>query len=294
MKILNLFAVMLCIGIAVLLLGSCGQGVTGFKEAEPTLRPSPAPTLTHEPGPPLPIVTGSVSLEGGSCCAGATAGQTITLHADLAARSESSRVQEMRVWQTPGCQALPDKELEKVKWEPFAESKAFPFKVPINWVGFYVSAQFRDEHGNFSPVYCDDISVEGMPPVPMVDPASLSQVQCFEEYDVHPGPGEKVNGPEVTFNWPDKNDLPEGVFYRVFAFGEVDDYLAKIADGTTREDSLTVKMAPENKGDIVWYVVLVDEAGTFLDHGRCGSFQASLLTVDPPEGIRGIHFQYQP
>ena len=40
--------------------------------------------------------------------------------------------------------------------------------------------------------------------------------------------------------------------------------------------------------------LLVDATGVMIDHNRCSSFPASLLKVDPPEGIKGIHFQYQP
>jgi hypothetical protein len=36
--------------------------------------------------------------------------------------------------------------------------------VPVNWTGFYVSVQYRDADGNLSPVYDDDVSVEGQPP----------------------------------------------------------------------------------------------------------------------------------
>ena len=36
----------------------------------------------------------------------------------------------------------------------------------INIQGWYANAQYRDDAGNISPVYCDDISVEGMPAQP--------------------------------------------------------------------------------------------------------------------------------
>ena len=35
-----------------------------------------------------------------------------------------------------------------------------------NFQGRYVNVQYRDVAGNMSPVYCDDISIEGMPPTP--------------------------------------------------------------------------------------------------------------------------------
>jgi len=43
--------------------------------------------------------------------------------------------------------------------------------VPLNWVGFYVTAQFRDQLHNLSAVVQDDVSVEGMPPMPSPLPA---------------------------------------------------------------------------------------------------------------------------
>src|SRR5574338_1600710 len=140
MKMARFLTVMICVGIALLFLGSCGQRVTAFNREEPTLAPSPAPrptiTLSPEPGPPDPIITGSVSLEGGSCCAGGTMGQTITIHADLTAHSEFSKVEEMRVGQTSSCQPPTDRELKRAAWEPYAESKTFSYDVPINWTGF--------------------------------------------------------------------------------------------------------------------------------------------------------------
>jgi hypothetical protein len=61
-------------------------------------------------------------------------------------------------------------EMTQAQWEPFVRHRSFPVAVPANWTGFYVSVQFRDTRGNISPVYTDDISVEGMPPTPTVSP----------------------------------------------------------------------------------------------------------------------------
>ena len=158
-----------------------------------------------------------------------------------------------------------------------------------------VAAQFRDDHGITSLIYCDDISLEGMPAVPSVGSTDwYSQVQCFAESDVHPSQGESVTGPTVTFSWPATNNLPDGVFYQVNAYSSVDKYTGLAAQGRTRDNSLALQFSPDKAGDIVWYVVLADANGTFLDHGRCSSFPASLLTVNPPSGIKGVHFLYQP
>jgi len=57
--------------------------------------------------------------------------------------------------------------LAATPWEPLASLKSYPVQVIIIWVGWYISLQYRDTSGNISPMYCDDISVEGMPPQPM-------------------------------------------------------------------------------------------------------------------------------
>ncbi len=69
------------------------------------------------------------------------------------------------------------------QWTPFYPHQEVVF--PADWLGrrtlninasfrdaggnnvlYFVSVQYRDANGNVSPVYCDDISVEGMPPPP--------------------------------------------------------------------------------------------------------------------------------
>ena len=55
-------------------------------------------------------------------------------------------------------------EMMDAAWERFSASVTEPFVITaINWVGHYLSVQYRDSLGNLSPVFCDDISVEGMP-----------------------------------------------------------------------------------------------------------------------------------
>jgi hypothetical protein len=103
-----------------------------------------------------------------------------------------------------------------------------------------------------------------------------------------------VSGGTVTFSWPNKNHLPEGVFYKVFAYGGSDSFAGLTASGQTVGTSISLAIAPERAGDIGWYVTLVDANGTMLDHGQCSSFPASLLTVDPPTGLKAIIFHYQP
>jgi len=235
--------------------------------------------------------TGTVQIAGGGCCIGGFDGETIQAQVSFSATSPFGRVSQMRV--KSGCSV--DTALESVDWETFAASKMVPVLVFINWSVFSICVQYQDEYGNLSPVYWDDISVEGMPRGPVVNPTDwYPQIQCFSEQEVHPGPNEVVTGTTITFSWPDKNQLPEGVFYKVSAYGASDDFASLAASGQTGGSSISLQIDPARAGEIGWYIVLVDANGTFLDHGQCSSFPASLLTVDPPVGLKAILFRYQP
>ncbi len=241
-------------------------------------------------------VTGSVLIDGGNCCLGGTAGgPPVNAQAAFSAASPFGAVTGMRVRTASGGGCYSEAELGSAPWEPFAAGESFPVDLGINWIGFYVTVQFRDEAGNLSAVYCDDISVEGMPALPQVDASDwFPKIQCFSEKDVHPGQAESVTGAKVKFSWPERNRLPEGVFYKVSVFAESDGYTATVASGQTRENSIALSMPAGRAGDMAWYLTLVDANGTFLDHGRCSTFPPSLLTVDPPSGIKGVHFLYKP
>ena len=249
------------------------------------------PVETHQRVTASGSFTGAVQIAGGNCCIGGFDGETLQVQVSFSAASPFGSVSHMRV--IPGCYA--DTDMESAAWEPFVGSKTLPVHVVINWTGFTVCVQYQDEYRNVSPVYQDDISVEGMPRAPVVNPADwYPQIQCFAETEVHPGPGEIVTGGTVSFSWPDKNHLPEGVFYKVFTYGASDGFSGLAASGQTRETSITLSIDPAGAGEIGWYMTLVDANGTLLDHGQCGSFPASLLTVDPPEGLKAVFFQYQP
>lgn len=113
-------------------------------------------------------LTGSVEIEEGRCCIGGTAGDVIQARVDFSATSPFGEVKDMRA-QTAGL-CFTDNEMLDANWEPITSSKTYPVYVALNWVGFYVSVQYRDEHGNLSPVYCDEIGVEGHPPMPTNTP----------------------------------------------------------------------------------------------------------------------------
>jgi hypothetical protein len=110
-------------------------------------------------------VNGSVAWEGGRCCAGGVAGETIHLQAEFTAESPFGEIIEMRAATGGAC--FDEQKLASVDWEPFAPDRSYPVQVALNWVGHYISVQYRDERGNLSPVYCDDISVEGSPSPPV-------------------------------------------------------------------------------------------------------------------------------
>lgn len=111
---------------------------------------------------PTPIVQGSVVIEDGGCCTVGIIGQTISIQAAFEAVSTAAEVNEMRV--RSANLEFDESGLEEANWEPIAAQKTFEYTAPVNWTGFYVSVQFRDAEGNLSPVYWDDVSVEGMTP----------------------------------------------------------------------------------------------------------------------------------
>ena len=147
-----------------------------------TPAPSPEPSATPIPPEPtdtlVPVeealtpstqtsqVAGSVLLQDGRCCVGGIEGGAVTITAAFQAQSLSGEVTAMRVANGgSGCRT--EAELNAFPWEPFAAGKTYQFGgIPINWIGYYVSVQYRDAQGNLSPVYCDDVSVEGMPRPP--------------------------------------------------------------------------------------------------------------------------------
>ena len=123
----------------------------------------PNPTLT----PYLPV-RGSVQIEGGRCCIGGIAGETTQVNVAFEATSPIAEVKDMRT--RAGSLRFTERELAETEWEPYVPLKTYPVSVALNWAGFYVSVQYRDEQGNLSPVYHDDIAVEGHLPSPQTIP----------------------------------------------------------------------------------------------------------------------------
>jgi hypothetical protein len=121
----------------------------------------PTPTMaTFEPTPYRPV-GGSVVLEDGRCCAGGRAGEVIEISAEFHAQSPDAEIVKMR-YRLAHDKADED-ELAQVPWQPFREQEEIPVEVALNWVGYTLSVQFMDGAGNLSPVYHDEISIEGNP-----------------------------------------------------------------------------------------------------------------------------------
>lgn len=105
-------------------------------------------------------VTGTLVLENGGRMAAGKINTTINITVDFSAASPHGEVTDMRL----AHQCPADREIETARWEPFVAQKIFPYKITVqNFVGWYLAVQYRDSAGNLSPVYCSDISVEGMP-----------------------------------------------------------------------------------------------------------------------------------
>jgi hypothetical protein len=124
---------------------------------------TPYPTMT----PYLPVL-GGVELEEGRCCAGGVAGETITVTADFTATSPLADVTEMRLH--TGSIAADMMRMNNIPWEPFVEEQALSVQVALNWTSFLVTVQYRDAEGHVSPLYTDDIAIEGEPAQPTPTP----------------------------------------------------------------------------------------------------------------------------
>lgn len=124
----------------------------------PALPPAVDPVIPPTPNFPL---RGSVEIEDGVCCIGGIAGETTSIDVTFFADSPFGEISGMRVHAGGG--PFAQAQFEQVAWQPYAQYASFEVPIFINWVGFYVQVQFRDALGNLSPIYVDDISVEGMP-----------------------------------------------------------------------------------------------------------------------------------
>lgn len=118
----------------------------------------------HATKTPFIPLEGRVEIEGGACCAGGIVGETIPLTISFYAFSQYAPVTEMRA--RLGLKPFSESELEEIAWEPYVSQRTYEVDVGNNWIGMYISFQFRDQQGNLSLVYVDDIGVEGHPASP--------------------------------------------------------------------------------------------------------------------------------
>jgi hypothetical protein len=113
------------------------------------------------PTPYRPVV-GSVKIEGGRCCMVGTVGEPMEFSVAFEAMSLVGHpVSEMRIRLSN--KAANEDELVDADWKPFSPQQVFTVITPANWVAFTLSVQFSDQAGNLSPVYSDEIIVEGSP-----------------------------------------------------------------------------------------------------------------------------------
>ena len=110
------------------------------------------------PTPFFPV-EGSVVIDDGRCCVGGTAGESTDIAVKFDAHSVNGEVVEMRV--LLGRVAASESDMDEVPWEPFVQEKVYSVEVATNWSTFWIHVQYRDEAGVLSPLYSDDIAVEG-------------------------------------------------------------------------------------------------------------------------------------
>jgi hypothetical protein len=128
-----------------------------------TRGPAPVTGEANQPLTPSPIIVGGVEIEEGQCCIGGIAGDQISITVGFSAIGLDAPVLEMR-YKTGSDLGL-GQDLDAAPWLPFSDELEFVYPVPLNWTGFYIHVQYRDSLGNVSPIFSDDISVEGMPPL---------------------------------------------------------------------------------------------------------------------------------
>jgi hypothetical protein len=106
-------------------------------------------------------VTGTVLLNGGAEVTGGPIGRDLRIFAEYSAESANGDVLGLRsIGSFLRC--LETQELEPFEWITYTRAQTFTVQPPVpNWIGYYVTAQFRDVAGETSAAVCDDIGVEG-------------------------------------------------------------------------------------------------------------------------------------
>lgn len=128
----------------------------------PAALPAKIQTLVANTRTAFPV-TGFVKIENGRSVTGGKAGTTLQVKAQFGATSPFGEVKEMRVRDFGSRRCANEAEMNAAGWEPLIAEKTFRVSVPLNFSSFDVSAQYRDDKGNLSQIYCADIAVEGSP-----------------------------------------------------------------------------------------------------------------------------------
>lgn len=104
---------------------------------------------------------GSVRIQAGRMIGGIER-KPMDIPVEFQATSPFAPVTEMRV----ANECVEKDQMDSLAWGPYAPRKIFSYTPPgFNFFWFKVAVQFRDAKGNLSPIYCDAITVEGMPGV---------------------------------------------------------------------------------------------------------------------------------
>lgn len=151
--------------LLILCIGAFMSGSISVGAAVPIETPSTAIFLPFINKPTVPI-TGSVLIEDGFCCIGGVVGEPLDINVSFSASSRDGTVTEMHTHVASVCANEEIMAQSPSTWEPFRTSKTFTHTPPTNWSGFYVSVRYRDDVDNVSPIFCDDIAVEGLVPTP--------------------------------------------------------------------------------------------------------------------------------
>lgn len=117
--------------------------------------------------------TGAITLAAGVDIVGAFAGTSVSETVDVGVRCDGADVVRVRHLEGSGigsCRRPVPANLDR-PWQPLVGSAfTVTLYIPGNFVDQTVWAQFQTASGTISPVFCDDIVSEGMPPQPTWDP----------------------------------------------------------------------------------------------------------------------------
>lgn len=109
------------------------------------------------------FVFGGVEIENGDYSISTRIDIPLDLDVEFWALSRIDEVKEMRTcnwYYGIGCSIG---EVYQLPWEPFESQKTYTISAQCDYHPFYTHVQYRDDKGNLSPVYTDDITIIGFP-----------------------------------------------------------------------------------------------------------------------------------